>query len=127
MRYALYVTFLLVAALLVAAPVSAADARNYRVVGNDRYQVVEAKALYVYSLDVMVRKGTSEKAYFFSVGPKGDVVPLTILNLKKAFPDNHTFHDLLDMSFKHDSDLTRYDDFHKMFKVNRLLDASTER
>jgi hypothetical protein len=31
------------------------------------------------------------------------------------------------MSFKHDSELTRYDDFHKMFKVNRLLAASTER
>ena len=56
-----------------------------------------------------------------------EIVPLTILNLKKALPDNHTFHDLLDMSFKHDSDLTKYDDFHKMFKVNRLFVASTER
>src|SRR5215831_7607198 len=127
MRYALYAIFLLIAALVVASSVTAADARNYRVVGNDRYQILEAKALYIYSLDVLVRKGTSEKTYFFSVGPNGDVLPLTILNLKKAFPDNHTFHDLLDMSFKHDSDLTRYDDFHKMFKVNRLLAASFER
>src|SRR5499427_9209568 len=127
MRYALYAMFLVIAVLLVAAPVSAADARNHRVVGNDRYQILEAKALYIYSLDVLVRKGTSEKTYFFSVGPNGDVLPLTILNLKKAFPDNHTFHDLLDMSFKHDSDLTRYDEFHNMFKVNRLLAASNER
>src|SRR5262245_284748 len=127
MRYALYVTFLLVAALLVASSVTAADARNYRVVGTDRYQILEAKALYIYSLDVLVRKGASEKTYFFSVGPNGDVVPLTILNLKKAFPENHAFHDLLDMSFKHDSDLTKYDEFHKMFKINRLLDASTNR
>src|ERR687885_599424 len=116
MRYALCVNFLLVAALLMASPLTAGDARNYRVVGNDRYQVIEAKALYIYTLDVIVRKGASEKAYFFSVGPNGDVLPLTILNLKKAFPDNHTFHDLLDMSFKHDSDLTKYDVFHKMFK-----------
>ena len=127
MRYLLYVTFLLVAALLVASPVSAADARNYRVVGSDRYQVLEAKALYIYSLDVLVRKGTFDKAYFFSVGPNGDLLPLTILNLKKQFPDNHAFHDLLDMWFKHDSDLTRYDQFHKMFKVNRLLEATTQR
>jgi len=127
MRYALYVTFLLIAALVVASPVSAADARNFRVVGNDRYQIIEAKAVYIYSLDVLVRKGAGEKAYFFSVGPKGDVLPLTILNLKKAFPNNHTFHDLLDMTFKHDSDLTKYDEFHKMYKVNRLLDASSER
>src|SRR5215510_8648978 len=127
MRHALYATFLLVAALLAASPVTAADARNYRVVGHDRYQIIEAKTVYIYSLDVLVRKGASEKAYFFSVGPDGEVLPLTILNLKKAFPDNHTFHDLLDMSFKHDSDLTKYDDFHKMFKVNRLLEASSER
>jgi hypothetical protein len=127
MRYALYVTFLLVTALLVASPVSGADARIYRLVGNDRYQILEAKAVYIYSLDVIVRKGTSEKTYFFSIGPAGDVLPLTILNLKKAFPENHAFHDLLDMSFKHDSDLTKYDDFHKMFKVNRLLAAASER
>ncbi len=127
MRYALYVTFALVAALLVASPIYAADARNYRVVGTDRYQILEAKTLSIYSLDVLVRKGASEKTYFFSVGPNGDVLPLTILNLKKAFPDDHAFHDLLDMSFKHDSDLTKYDEFHKMFKINRLLDASANR
>ena len=127
MRYALYIAYVLVAALLVASPINAADARNYRAVGTDRYQVLESKTVDIYSLDVLVRKGTSEKRFFFSVGPNGDVQPLTILNLKNAFPDNHAFHDLLDMSFKHDSDLTRYDDFHKMFKVNRLLEASITR
>jgi hypothetical protein len=127
MRYALYVALLLVAVFVVTSPINAADARNYRVVGTDRYQILETKTVSIYSLDVLVRKGTSEKTYFFSVGPNGDVLPLTILNLKKAFPENHSFHDLLDMSFKHDSDLTKYDDFHRMFKINRLLEASTAR
>ena len=127
MRYMLYVALLLAVAFVVASPLSADEPNNYRVVGNDRYQIVEAKGLYIYTLNVLVRKGTTEKSYFFSVGPSGDVWPLTILNLKNAFPDNHKLHDLLDMSFKHDSDLTKYDDFHKMFKVNRLLIASTER
>jgi hypothetical protein len=127
MRYALYITLLLAAAVLITAPVSAADGRNYRVVDERRYEIVEAKALYIYTGDVLVRKGTLEKAYFFSVGPNGDILPLTILNLKKAFPDNHSFHDFMDMAFKRDSDLTRYDDFHKTFKVNRLLAASWER
>jgi hypothetical protein len=125
MRY-VYIVLLVAAVFLVAAPLSA-DVRNYRMVGNDQYQIVEAKALYIYTLDVIVRKGATEKTYFFSLGPAGDIRPLTMLDLKKAFPDNHRFHDLLDMSFKHDSDLTRYDDFHKMFKVNRVFDASTER
>jgi hypothetical protein len=127
MRYTAYVALLLVAVFLVASPLRAADERPYRLVGNDKYQIVEAKNLYIYTLDVIVRKGASEKTYFFSVGQNGDVQALTLLNLKKAFPDNHAFHDLLDMSFKHDSDLTKYDDFHKMFKVNRLLLASNER
>ena len=127
MRYTAYVALLLAAVFVVASPLRAADERPYRLVGNDKYQIVEARNLYIYTLVVIVRKGASERTYFFSVGPNGDVQPLTILNLKKAFPDNHAFHDLLDMSFKHDSDLTKYDDFHKMFKVNRLLLASNER
>jgi len=125
MRYTAYMLLLLVASFFIASPLGA-DERNVRVVGNDRYQILEARALYIYSQNVIVRKGATEKAYFFSVGPTGDVVPLTILNLKKAFPENHAFHDLLDMAFKNDSDLTKYDEFHKMFRVNRVLAASKE-
>jgi|SRR5579883_1793961 len=127
MRYTAYILLLLVAAVVVASPVLAADEPSVRIIGNDRYQIAEAGSIYIYTLDTWVRKGALEKAYFFSVGRNGDVQPLTILNLKNAFPDNHAFHDLLDMSFKHDSDLTKYDDFHRTFKVNRLLTASTER
>jgi hypothetical protein len=127
MRYTIYIALVLIAAFVVASPLSAADERTVRVVGTDRYQIVEARTVYIYSLDTIVRKGATEKTYFFSVGPTGEIQPLTILNLKKAFPDNHTFHDFLDMSFNHDSDLTKYDEFHKMFKVNRLLDASAGR
>ena len=127
MRYMAYIALILVAVFIVAAPLTAADKPNFRTIGNDRYQIVDRNTVYIYTLDIHVRKGALEKNYFFSVGPDGDVQPLTVLNLKKAFPGNHTFHDYLDMSFKHDSDLTAYDDFHNVFKVNRLLAASTER
>jgi hypothetical protein len=127
MRYIIFTALLLIAAFVIVAPVQGVDNPATRVVGADRYQILEARALYIYSLDTIVRKGAIEKTYFFSVGPNGDVQRLTILNLKNAFPDNHAFHDLLDMSFKHDSELAKYDDFHKMYKVNRLLAASTER
>jgi len=126
MRYALYTTLILIAVMLVATPLRAADERNYRLVGNERYQILESKDLYIYSTDVVVRKGASEKAFFFSVGSTGEILPLTIVNLKKAFPDNHRFHDGLDATFKDNSQLTKYDDFHKMFKVNRLLVASEQ-
>lgn len=127
MRYTIYIALVLIAAFVVASPLSAADKPNVRVVGVDQYQIVEARTVYIYTLDTIVRKGALEKTYFFSVGPKGDILPLTILNLKKAFPDNHAFHDFLDMSFKYDSDLTKYDEFHNTFKVNRLLDATFAR
>jgi hypothetical protein len=127
MRYATYIAMLLIAAFVVASPLNAADQRNYRFVGNDKYQIVEANALYIYTQDVLRFKGALDKKWFFSVGPEGEVFPLTIENLKKAFPANHGFHDLLDMTFKGDADLTRYDKFHSMFKVNRVLAASTER
>ena len=88
MRYSIYVVLLLAAVFLVTFPLSAADERSIRVFGNDKYEILEARGLYIYSLDVLVRKGTSEKKYFFSVGPAREIVPLTILNLKKALPDN---------------------------------------
>jgi hypothetical protein len=127
MKYALFITLLLVALLVAVYPTSAtADVRSYRVVGNVRYEILEAKAIYIYSADVLVRKGAAEKAFFFSDGANGEILPLTILNLKTAFPDNHRFHDALDMTFKSDSELTKYDAFHRMYRVNRLWLASKE-
>ena len=126
MRYALCTTLMLITVILIAAPISAADARSYRTVGNERYEILDANVLHIYSTTVLVRKGAADKAYFFSVGATGDILPLTIVNLKKAFPNNHKFHDSLDMMFRSDSSLNKYDDFHKMFKVNRLLIASEQ-
>jgi hypothetical protein len=126
MRYALCIALALVAVMIIWSPMVSADGRSFRTVGSQRYEILEARDLVIYSTDVIVRKGTLEKAYFFSVGLKGEILPLTILNLKNAFPENHAFHDSLDMMFKNDSQLTRYDDFHKMYKVNRLLAASKE-
>jgi hypothetical protein len=125
MRYALYATLVLFTAALLAAPFdAAADGRSYRTVGNKQYEVLDTNPLHIYSLNVIVRKGALEKEYFFSVGPTGDILPLTLLNLKNAFPGNHKFHDSLDLMFRSDFGLNRYDKFHNMFTVNRLLIAS---
>jgi hypothetical protein len=125
MRYALYATLVLFTVALLAAPFDAvADGRSYRTVGNKQYQILDTNPLYIYSLNAIVRKGAAETRYFFSVGPTGDILPLTLLNLKNAFPENHKFHDSLDMMFRSDSGLNRFDKFHNMFTVNRLLIAS---
>lgn len=62
--------------------------------------------------------------YLFTSGSTNELQPLTKMNLKKAFPDNHPFHDAIDANFREDKELINYDDFHKMYKVNRLLMAN---
>ena len=104
---------------------------EFRFVGRDEYQILEAKGLTIYAFDVPAR--TNEhlavdhpkvRQYFFSVGAGGPVLPLTRDELKRALPNNHAFHDSLDQTFATDKDLAQYDSFHHMFKVNRLLIAS---
>ena len=105
------------------------EGADYRFVGNKEYQILEAKALYIYRVEVPDGRGkgiSQVSKYYFSVGADGDVLALTVLNLKQAFPANHMFHDSLDAAFPLGG-LEQYDAFHKMFKVNRLLEASAGR
>jgi hypothetical protein len=108
----------------------ACDGHDYRFVSNLQYQILEAKELYIYGRDVAVPQGKGTRTvheHYFSVGAAGQLLPLTLGNLKQAFPDNHKFHDSLDATFGAGQDPAWYDDFHKMFKVNRLLIASREK
>jgi hypothetical protein len=58
--------------------------------------------------------------YFFTTASSNVLQDLTISNLKQAFPNNHSFHDALDANFKEDKELTAYDNFHKMYKIDRI-------
>jgi len=62
--------------------------------------------------------------YYFSKDAKSIIQELTIYNIKSAFPDNHKFHDLIDMEFHSHEALTAYDNFHKIMKINRVLQNS---
>ncbi len=103
--------------------------QDYRFASNREYQILEAKELYIYARGIPVGAGKGIRtvaAYYFSVGPDGPVLALTLENLKQSFPDNHRFHDSLDAMSGPGQVLAEYDEFHKMFKVNRLLIASRE-
>ena len=63
--------------------------------------------------------------YFFVSGSTDVLQELTKENLKKAFPDNHPFHDALDENFKEDKELINYDSFHKMYKINWIYKNNT--
>ena len=106
---------------------------DYRFVGNREYQILEARQLVIYVVQTPARLGKDTAAginkvstYYFSVGAGGDVRTLTLINLKQAVPGNHRFHDALDTAFP-PGGLEQYDGFHKMIKVNHLLEASEGR
>jgi hypothetical protein len=104
----------------------ACDGWDYRFALNLEYQILEAKELYIYAHEVSVSHGRGThtvRGYFFSAGPDNPVLALKLENLKRAFPDNHKFHEALDAAFGAGQGLAEYDEFHKMFKVNRLLVA----
>ena len=100
--------------------------RDYRFVDDREYRILEARTITIYVLELVRRHGTV-RSYYFSVNAEGTVFPLTRDNVKRAFPDNHTFHDSVDGSFRNERDLIGYDKFHKMFKLNRLLIAPSSR
>ena len=99
------------------------DGKSYRFVDEVAYEVREAGRLIIYTKDDWVagRKGRTEPSYYFSVGAFGAVTPLTILNLKSAFPTNHRFHDYLDMM---PGSVTDFDQFHNTYRVNHFLYSS---
>jgi hypothetical protein len=65
--------------------------------------------------------------YFFTSSSSDILQPLTKTNLKSAYPTNHAFHDALDENFREDKELILYDDFHKMYKIDHLLEMSTKK
>ena len=67
---------------------------------------------------------TNVTNYYFSKDAISVAEPLTIKNVKKAFPGNHSFHEKLDALFKYNTELAEYDDFHKAYKLNWILKTS---
>ena len=107
----------------------ACDGRDYRFASNLQYQILESRELYIYARGIPVNYGKGYRTiqeYYFSVGPEGHILALTLENLKQALPNNHRFHDSLDATFGPGREPWEYGEFHRMFKVNRLLIASRE-
>lgn len=90
------------------------------------YLILENKYMILYEADLPEptsdgRRNQLVPNYFFSTSLTSAIIPLTLINLKKAFPDNIKFHSLLDIEFEGDKKLTTFDDTHKMYKINYLL------
>ena len=64
--------------------------------------------------------------YFFTTNASNVLQELAKANLKKSFPNVHPFHDALDANFKEDKELIAYDDFHKVYKIDRLYTTTAK-
>lgn len=106
------------------------DGSIVRVYNNSEYPLInpDEKIMIYKVVSGSSGKGGSgvKTTYYFSKDTKSKIQELTIYNVKAAFPDNHKFHDLMDMDFHSNDELTAYDSFHKIMKINRVLQNSLE-
>lgn len=123
-----YLLFMLVATMAVLTqcavsqkiPITATTATNdkgYKIINKD-----EPITIYKFQHPSHSPKEAEKYApkYFFTTKSSDVLQELTKENLKKAFPNEHPFHDALDAQFKEDKELINYDDFHKMNKLNHI-------
>ncbi|MGB5929096.1 MAG: hypothetical protein WBH03_13040 [Cyclobacteriaceae bacterium] len=98
--------------------------KDWRVFGDYEYLIKEAKSLIIYERykheNVTIDDDPILPTYHFSIG-NGDIQELTLMNLKKAFPEEHAFHDKLDETFTGGRVAASYDKYHKTYKVNRVF------
>lgn len=105
------------------------DGSVVRIYNNSEYPLLNpSETILIYKVVSIVpgKTSRSEKKYYFSKDYKSKIEILSIDNIKSAFPDNHKFHDLIDEGFRNDTDLRDYDNFHKIMKINRVLQKSLE-
>jgi hypothetical protein len=103
------------------------EGRDFRFHAKKEYQILENGNITIYEIHIPQPEGKGSKLvsqYFFSTKIDGAIKELTILNLKNAFPNNHKLHDMIDAEFKSEAEVSQYDSFHKMYKINHLLKMS---
>lgn len=96
----------------------------FRVYKHFKYTILENKSIVVYEKLLPGNKQTSFKSipeYFFSVGINGEVKLLTLMNLKDAFRGNYSVLDQIDLYFRSDVELIRYDLYRNTYRVNYVL------
>lgn len=108
----------------------ACDGTEVRFVRGASFRLVRAPPLYLYehAYRVPTGKGGSRLIvdYAFSTTAADSVRSLTLDAMKRAYPENHRFHDLLDLAFRRDDELIQYDDFHHAYRVARLRRQTSE-
>jgi hypothetical protein len=64
--------------------------------------------------------------YFFSADAASPIYKLTKWNMKMILGKDVYFHELLDIYFQSDDELTAYDDLNKIYLLNRIYNESKQ-
>ncbi|MGY0035656.1 hypothetical protein [Pedobacter sp. NJ-S-72] len=103
------------------------DGSDYRFYKNHstKYKILENGRIVIYEMQQPGNKQTDFKpvvsSYYFSDGAaEGDVYRLSLDNLKRTFKDQPAF-DTIDANFQNDYELIKYDNYHHIFRINRVL------
>jgi hypothetical protein len=105
------------------------DNKNYRLYEKKSYQILDTAAFYLYYRYQNRDKPKGEAlmktgVYFFSRDAGSPIELLTADNLKRAFPDNHSFHYAIDAQFKTNDELIAYDSYSKCYKLKYVYKQS---
>jgi hypothetical protein len=103
------------------------EKKFYRFFNKSHYQILNTQGIFLY--DKTIESGTGmnpeiETFYYFSITHDASILPLTISNLKDAYPKNTKFHDALDSIFKVDADLMEFDKYLKKYKLIHVFEES---
>lgn len=97
--------------------------KTYRYYNGVAYEVLNPQnGFLLYKLPRLnYSKNQQKPLYFFSTTVDAPVQPLTITNVKRAYPDDRNLHYAMDMLFRNDDELLRYDSYYKQYKIVELV------
>jgi hypothetical protein len=104
--------------------------KDFRFFNNQEFEILDGNYFYLYSFYTLKSNGKTMvkiPADFISKTAGSKIIPLTLENLKNFYPDNHKFHDMLDVAFKSDAELSLYDTYHKTYKIKHLFEQSLKK
>ncbi|WP_133995389.1 hypothetical protein [Dinghuibacter silviterrae] len=97
--------------------------KNFRFFEDQAYEIIDTAGFYLYAKSALPKeKGSIVKTeYFFSTSGSDAIQPLTIENLKAAYPAKTAFRYALDVQFGRDSHLLDYDNQLKTYKLKAIF------
>lgn len=140
MKYSFFVPFFTACLIILTtgysrSPVNVlpgwSDTVATRIYNHHRYTISSKAGFFVYKSEFTTTKIPNKgitfvTRFFFSKSDSDDIIPLTIENLEKAFPANSGFRYALEQEFRNQNELTAWDPFEHMYKVQYLFLQSAD-